>query len=63
MVLRGPAGASTTNIAFGGPNKSTLFVTDSTHENVLMHPFNTPGVVLHRSLHQQEIADNKQVLQ
>jgi gluconolactonase len=47
MVLRGPAGASITNVAFGGPDRSTLFVTDSTHGNVLMHPLDTPGVVLH----------------
>ena len=47
MVLRGPAGASTTNIAFGGPHRSTLFVTDSTHGNVLMHALDAPGVVLH----------------
>lgn len=48
MVLRGPAGASTTNIAFGGPGRATLFVTDSTHGNVLKLVLDTPGVALHR---------------
>lgn len=47
VVLRGPAGASTTNIAFGGPGRSTLFVTDSTHGDVLMHALDVPGVALH----------------
>jgi hypothetical protein len=32
---------------FGGSNRSTLFVTDSTHGNVLMHALDAPGVVLH----------------
>lgn len=36
MVLRGEAGASLTNLAFGGPGLTTLFVTDSTHGSVLM---------------------------
>lgn len=48
LVLRGPAGASTTNIAFGGPGRATLFVTDSTHGNVLKLVLDTPGVALHR---------------
>lgn len=48
MVLRGPAGASTTNIAFGGSGRATLFVTDSTHGNVLNLVLDTPGVALHR---------------
>lgn len=48
MVLRGPPGASTTNIAFGGPDRATLFVTDSTHGTVLMHTLDAPGVPLHR---------------
>jgi len=48
MVLRGPVGASTTNIAFGGPDRCTLFVTDSTHGNVLKATLDVPGVELHR---------------
>jgi gluconolactonase len=48
VVLRGPVGASTTNIAFGGPDRSTLFVTDSTHGNVLKAELDAPGTPLHR---------------
>ncbi len=48
VVLRGPAGASITNLAFGGPDRSTVFVTDSTHGRVLMRQLDAPGVVLHR---------------
>lgn len=40
-------GVSTTSIAFGGPERHTLFVTDSTHGNVLTYALDTPGVVLH----------------
>lgn len=47
IVLRGPTGASTTNLAFGGSGRSTLFVTDSTHGQVLMAALDSPGVVLH----------------
>jgi gluconolactonase len=50
LVLRGPAGASTTNIAFGGADRSTLFVTDSTHGNILRARLDAPGVVLHRGV-------------
>jgi gluconolactonase len=34
-VLTGPAGASVTNLAFGGPERKTLFCTDSTHGHIL----------------------------
>ncbi|MFM7001063.1 MAG: SMP-30/gluconolactonase/LRE family protein [Limnohabitans sp.] len=34
-VLTGPAGASITNLAFGGSERRTLFCTDSTHGHVL----------------------------
>ncbi|MBS0451894.1 MAG: SMP-30/gluconolactonase/LRE family protein [Proteobacteria bacterium] len=47
-VLRGPAGASTTNLAFGGPQRSTLYVTDSTHGHVLRLPMSAPGLPLAR---------------
>ncbi|NML47522.1 SMP-30/gluconolactonase/LRE family protein [Ramlibacter sp. G-1-2-2] len=36
IVLKGPRGASVTNLAFGGPDRKTVFCTDSTHGNVLM---------------------------
>ena len=47
-VLRGPAGASTTNLAFGGPQRSTLYVTDSTHGHVLRARMDAPGLPLAR---------------
>jgi gluconolactonase len=34
-VLRGVPGSSTTNLAFGGADRSTLYVTDSTHGRIL----------------------------
>ncbi|CAN7680297.1 SMP-30/gluconolactonase/LRE family protein [Variovorax paradoxus] len=51
VVLRGPAGASTTNLAFGGKERSTLYVTDSTHGNILMAQQDAPGLMLHRGRH------------
>lgn len=45
-VLRGPAGASTTNLAFGGSDGRTLFVTDSTHGHVLRATMTAPGLPL-----------------
>jgi gluconolactonase len=47
-VLRGPEGASTTNIAFGGPERRRLYVTDSTHGEVLFADLDVPGLPLHR---------------
>lgn len=35
IVLKGPSGASLTNLAFGGADMRTLYVTDSTHGAVL----------------------------
>jgi gluconolactonase len=49
-VLRGPEGASTTNIAFGGANRQGLFVTDSTHGDVLHADLDVAGLPLHRAL-------------
>ena len=47
-VLRGPAGASTTNLAFGGADRKTLFVTDSSHGNLLLAQLETGGLPIHR---------------
>jgi len=47
-VLRGPEGASTTNVAFGGDDRCRLFVTDSTHGHVLCGELDAPGLPLHR---------------
>jgi gluconolactonase len=44
VVLRGPEGASITNIAFGGDDRKTLFVTDSTHGDVLCGRVEVPGL-------------------
>lgn len=52
-VLTGPAGASITNLAFGGPSRQTLFCTDSTHGQIMFAEMGTPGTVLRagRALH------------
>ena len=47
-VLRGPAGASTTNLAFGGTGGRTVYVTDSTHGQVLRAQLDAPGLPLAR---------------
>jgi gluconolactonase len=46
--LRGPEGASTTNIAFGGPDRTRLFVTDSTHGDVLFADLEVAGLPLNQ---------------
>lgn len=43
QVLRGPAGHSLTNMAFGGPDRKTLYVTDSTAGQVLCAPMDVAG--------------------
>lgn len=47
-VLRGPEGASITNVAFGGADARRLFVTDSTHGDVLYADLDAAGLPLHR---------------
>ena len=49
LVLRGQPGASITNLAFGGPDRGTLYVTDSTHGAVLRAEPGVPGLPLHRA--------------
>lgn len=46
LVLRGPEGASTTNVAFGGSDRRRLFVTDSTHGDVLYADLEVAGLAL-----------------
>jgi gluconolactonase len=46
IVLKGPRGASLTNLAFGGPDRKTVYCTDSTHGNVLMARLEVPGRAL-----------------
>ena len=43
QVLRGPAGHSLTNLTFGGPDRKTLYVTDSTAGQVLCAPMDVAG--------------------
>lgn len=48
-VLTGPAGASITNLAFGGSDRKTLFCTDSTHGHILQVKMSVAGYPLMRS--------------
>jgi gluconolactonase len=46
-VLTGPPGASITNLAFGGPDRKTLYCTDSTHGHILCAKMEVAGASLH----------------
>jgi gluconolactonase len=46
QVLQGVPGSSTTNLAFGGPGRTSLFVTDSTHGQILTCKLESPGLPL-----------------
>lgn len=46
-VLHGVPGSSTTNLAFGGADRRTLYVTDSTHGRILRATLAAPGLALH----------------
>lgn len=48
QVLRGPEGHSLTNLAFGGENRKTLFVTDSSSGSILRADMDVAGMKLHR---------------
>lgn len=48
LVLRGLAGASTTNLAFGGEGRTMLYVTDSTHGHILRAQMEVGGLPLAR---------------
>ena len=48
-VLTGPAGASITNLAFGGADRKTLFCTDSTHGNIMRIEMTVAGTLLHQN--------------
>lgn len=48
LVLRGPRGASITNLAFGGAERKTLYCTDSTHGAVLMARLDVAGQKIHQ---------------
>lgn len=47
-VLTGPAGTSLTNLAFGGPERKTVFCTDSTHGHILRADMTVAGCGLLR---------------
>ena len=47
QVLRGVPGSSTTNLAFGGAGRRTVYVTDSTHGRVLRAEMSAAGLPLH----------------
>jgi gluconolactonase len=48
QVLQGAVGASVTNLAFGGPDRKTLFCTDSTHGQILHAAMDVAGAPVHR---------------
>ncbi len=50
IVLRSCAGTSLTNVAFGGPGRTTLYCTESVTGSVLRAPLDQPGLPLHRPL-------------
>jgi len=47
-IWRSPAGMSTTNIAFGGPERRTLFCTESVSGSILVAEAPNPGLTLAR---------------
>lgn len=49
VVLRSCAGASLTNVAFGGADRKTLYCTESVSGSVLRAPLEEPGLEIHRS--------------
>jgi len=49
LVVRSCAGASLTNVAFGGAERKTLYCTESVSGSVLRAELDTPGLEIHRS--------------
>lgn len=49
VVLRSCAGTSLTNIAFGGPDRKTLYATESVTGSVLRATLEHPGLPIHRA--------------
>lgn len=47
VVLTGSPGASLTNLAFGGPQRTAVYCTDSTHAKVLRASLETPGATVY----------------
>lgn len=46
IVLKGPRGASLTNLTFGGQQRKTLYCTDSTHGTVLVAHMSVAGTLM-----------------
>jgi gluconolactonase len=49
VVLRSPLGASLTNLAFGGPDRCTLYCTESVSGSILRGVLDAPGLPLGRA--------------
>lgn len=49
IVLRSCAGASLTNLAFGGPERRTLYCTESVTGSILRATLDQPGLPVHRA--------------
>ena len=49
LVLRSCAGASLTNLAFGGPQRQTLYGTESVSGSILRATLDAPGLPVHRA--------------
>jgi gluconolactonase len=49
IVLRSREGMSLTNLAFGGPERRTLYCTESTSGSILRSTLDVPGMQLHRA--------------
>ena len=47
MLRQFPAGALTTNIAFGGRDRKTLYITESESGSILKAPMPVPGRVMY----------------
>ena len=48
IVLKSGAGASLTNVAFGGPQRKTLYCTESVSGSILRAELDQPGLPIHR---------------
>jgi gluconolactonase len=48
LVLKSRAGASLTNVAFGGPERRTLYCTESVSGSILHAVLDQPGLPIHR---------------
>ncbi|AWN50982.1 SMP-30/gluconolactonase/LRE family protein [Methylobacterium sp. 17Sr1-1] len=46
LRVKSPAGLSTTNVAYGGPDRRTLFITESATGSILTAPMPAPGQAL-----------------